>query len=190
MSTTQARSTATRTSPARAALHGAGAGAVASLPMGIYAMGASFAKDTGFFTPLHHIASLFAAPDAMMESMAAHQTEGEAFVLTAGVALLGAVIHMMTGAMYGALLGVALVAVLARANPGTAVLAGIGLGFGALVFAISAFVGLPAAAALFGAGEPIADMASMAGWWTFLVEHLVFGVVAALVAAAALRRRA
>ncbi len=185
MNTTDVRST-TRTSLARGASYGAGAGAIASVAMGLYAMVASYLKDTGFFTPLHHIASLFAAPSSMMESMMADKMESDAFIITAGVALLGAVIHMMTGAMYGAILGLAV----ARLTVGIGVLAGIGLVYGALVFAFSAFVGLPLAAAIFDAGDPIADMAKMAGWWTFFTEHLVFGVVAAVLVAGGLRKRA
>ena len=185
MSTTAVRATP-RTSLATGAVHGAGAGVVASVAMGMYAMVASYLKDDGFFTPLHHIASLFAAPSSMVESMTAHQMEGDGFVVTAGVAMLGAVIHMMTGAMYGALLGLAV----ARLNLGTGALAGIGLVYGALVFVMSAFVGLPLAAAILDAGDPIADMASLAGWWTFLAEHLVFGVVAAVLISGALRKRA
>jgi len=117
--------------------------------------------------------------------MMADQAKSDAFVITAGVALLGAVIHMMTGAMYGGILGL----VIARLKLGVAMIAGIGLVYGAAVFAFSAFVGLPLAAAIFDAGDPIADMASMAGWWTFFVEHLVFGVVAALLVAGGPRKR-
>lgn len=184
MSTTTESSTSTTL--ARGAAYGAGVGVVASIAMGVYAMVASYLKDTGFFTPLHHIASLFAEPTAMMESMQAAQMEGEGFVITAGVALLGAVIHMMTGAMYGAILGLAV----AKLKLGIGVLAGIGLVYGALVFVVSAFVGLPLAAAIFDAGDPIADMAEMAGWWTFFLEHLLFGVVAAVLVGTALRKRA
>ncbi len=184
MSTTT-ESTA-RTSLVRGAAYGAGAGVIASIAMGVYAMVASYLKETGFFTPLHHIASLLAEPTAMMESMRAAMEKGDGFVITGGVAMLGLVIHMMTGAMYGAILGLAV----ARLHFRVAVLAGIGLVYGALVFAFSAFVGLPLAAAVTGAGEPIADMASMAGWWTFFIEHLLFGVVAAVLVAAFLRKRA
>ncbi|MDP3892987.1 hypothetical protein [Nocardioides sp.] len=185
MSTTAVRSTP-RTNLTAGAAYGAGAGVVASVAMGMYAMVASYLKDTGFFTPLHHIASLVADPSSMVDSMTAHQMEGDGFVVTAGVALLGAVIHMMTGAMYGAVLGLAV----ARLRVGTSALAGIGLAYGALVFVMSAFVGLPLAATVLDAGDPIADMASMAGWWTFLVEHLVFGLVAAVLVGGALRKRA
>jgi hypothetical protein len=185
MSTTDVRSTP-RTSLVRGAAYGAGAGVIASVVMGVYAMVASYLKDTGFFTPLHHIASLLAAPDSMRESMMAHQMDGDAFVVTAGVAILGAVIHMMTGAMYGAILGLAV----ARLKLSIGAIAGIGLVYGALVFVVSAFIGLPVAAAIFDAGDPIADMAEMAGWWTFFIEHLLFGVVATVLVAGGPRKRA
>jgi len=193
-------STTTQTSPrstlVRGAAYGAGAGVVASIAMGMYAMVASYLKDTGFFTPLHHIASLLAEPAAMMESMMAADMKGDHFVITAGVALLGLVIHMMTGAVYGAILGAAV----ATLKLGVAALAGIGLVYGALVFVASAFVGLPVASAIFGVEDlaegpmagmnAIADMAEMAGWGVFFSEHLVFGVVTGLLIAAGLRKRA
>jgi hypothetical protein len=195
MNTTDVRST-TRSSLMRGAAYGASAGVIASVAMGIYAMVASYLKDTGFFTPLHHIASLFAAPDAMMESMMGAMEKGDGFVITAGVAFLGLMIHMITGAIYGAILGIAA----ARLNLGVAVLAGVGLVYGALVFVVSAFVGLPLAAAIFGVDDlkmgemagknPIGDMAEMAGWGVFFTEHLVFGLVAALLIAGGLRKRA
>jgi hypothetical protein len=175
----------TRTALVRAAAYGAGAGVVAS-----------YVKDTGFFTPLHHIATLLAEPDAMMESMMAAMEKGDDFVITGGVALLGLVIHMMTGAMYGAILGLAV----ARLRLGTGVLALVGLVYGAIVFAVSAFVGLPLAAEIFGVDDlaegamagmnSIADMAEMAGWGVFFSEHLLFGLVTGLVLAAGLRKRA
>jgi hypothetical protein len=36
-------------------------------------------------------------------------------------------------------------------------------------------MGLPLAAALFDGGDPIRDMASIAGYPTFVIEHLLFG---------------
>lgn len=193
MSTTT--ETSTSAALARGAAYGAGAGVVASIAMGMYAMGASYVKDTGFFTPLHHIATLFAEPTAMMESMMGAMEKGDHFAITGGVAFLGLVIHMMTGAMYGAILGAAV----ATLRLGVGALAGIGLVYGAVVFVASAFVGLPLAAAIFGVGDlaggamagmnPIADMAEMAGWGVFFTEHLLFGLVTGLLVAAGLRRR-
>ena len=194
MSTTTDSST--RASLMRGASYGAGAGVVASVAMGLYAMVASYLDDTGFFTPLHHIASLVAEPTAMMESMTAAMENGDDFAVTGGVAFLGLVIHMITGALYGALLGLAV----ARLRLGVAALVGIGLVYGALVFAVSTFVGLPLAASIFGVEDfaggpmegvnPVADMAEMAGWGVFFTEHLLFGVVAALILAAGSRTRA
>jgi hypothetical protein len=100
------RTTTTR-SIGRAVVIGAVAGVIASLVMAMYAMGASWAKDTGFFTPLYHIASLWADQEPMMKSMTANMENRDAFTFVGDTALLGAVIHMMTGAAYGAIFGLA-----------------------------------------------------------------------------------
>jgi ABC-type spermidine/putrescine transport system permease subunit II len=50
-----------------------------------------------------------------------------------------------------------------------------GLAWGVVVFALSSCIGLPIAAALFDAGYPIANMASIVGYPTFIVEHLIYG---------------
>jgi hypothetical protein len=145
----------------------------------MYAMGASWAKDTGFFTPLYHIASLWADQDAMMKSMTAGMEGNDAFTFVFDTALLGAVIHMMTGAAYGAIFGLAV----SKLRLGTAPLAGLGIVYGAIVFAASAWIGLPLAAAIFDSGDPIENMAEMAGWGTFVIEHLLYGLVLGLLVA-------
>jgi len=172
------RTTTTR-SIGRAVVIGAVAGVIASLVMAMYAMGASWAKDTGFFTPLYHIASLWADQEPMMKSMTADMEDQDAFTFVGDTALLGAVIHMMTGAAYGAIFGLAV----ARLRLGTALLAGLGVVYGAVVFAVSAWIGLPVAAALFDSGDQITNMAEMAGWGTFVIEHLLYGLVLGLLAA-------
>lgn len=180
------RTTTTSTmSLGRAVLIGAVAGVLASIVMAMYAMGAAWAKDTGFFTPLYHIASLWAPQDAMMASMQ-DAMAGNHFHVEVGTAVLGAVIHMMTGAMYGAVFG----AIAWRLRVGAALLAGIGLVYGFVVFVLSAYIGLPVAAALFDSGEPIRDMAKMAGWGTFIIEHLLFGLALGILVAVARHRRA
>lgn len=187
------------TSPslAKGAAYGSGAGVVASVAMGMYAMFASLIKDTGFFTPLHHIATLFVDPTAMMESMMSAMSGAGSFEISAGPAVLGLIIHMMTGAMYGALFGIA--AALLR-QPSAALLAVAGLAYGFIVYLISAFIGLPVAAAIFGVDSiaegdmsgmnPIGDMAEMAGTNVFLPEHLVFGIILGLLYALSIRTRA
>ena len=174
----------TTRSPKHAVVYGAGAGVVASLAMGMYAMVAAWAKGTGFFTPLHHIASLVAPEDSMMASMHA-AAAGNDFHVAFGTAALGAAIHMMTGAMYGAVFGLAV----SRMDLARGMLAAAGLVYGALVFVMSAFVGLPLAASVLGAGDPIRNMAELAGWGTFAVEHLVFGLALGLILGV-LRQRA
>jgi len=155
----------------RAVLVGAGGGVLASLVMAIYAMITGWASGTGFFTPLYHIASLWAAPDSMMASMQAAGA-GNAFHFVLGTAVLGAVIHMLTGAVYGAIFGL----IVARLHLGIAAFAGIGLVYGFVVFVVSTYIGLPVAAAVFGSGEPIRNMAAMAGWGNFIIEQLLYGL--------------
>jgi hypothetical protein len=174
----------TQRSPLQTITYGAGAGVVASLAMAMYAMVAAWQQGTGFFTPLHHIASLVAPEDAMMASMT-DAMAGQDFHLVVGTAILGALIHMMTGAMYGAVFGL----VAARLDLRLGMLVATGLAYGAAVFAMSAFVGLPLAAAVFGAGDPITNMAEMAGWGTFITEHLVFGAALALLLGVTTRAR-
>ncbi len=168
----------------RAVLIGAVAGMIASLVMAMYAMIAAYAKDTGFFTPLYHIASLVTNDSNMMKSMKADQMNGDAFTLLFGPAILGAMIHLMTGAMYGAGLGV----IASRLRLGLAALAGVGMVYGFLVFAMSAYIGLPLAAAIFNSGDPIKNMAEMAGWGTFIIEHLIYGVALGALVAVGLAR--
>ena len=175
----------TSRSLAKSAAYGAGAGVVASVVMAMYAMFAAWSKGEGFFTPMYHIASLWAPKDAMMTSMqdAMHGTD---FHFVFGTAILGAVIHMMTGATYGAIFGV----IASRLSLGVAVLAGVGLVYGFLVFLFSAYVGLPIAAAVFGSGDPIKNMAEMAGWGTFVIEHLLYGLTLGLLVAVTRTRTA
>lgn len=171
---------------ATAVVQGALAGVGASLVMAMFAMlAASTYQHTGFFTPLYHIAATFAAPETMMTSMDAAMA-GNSFTVVFGPAVLGAVIHMMVGAMYGALF-----AVLARFMRwhGVALL-GAAIVWGLVAFAISAWIGLPIAAALFGGGGPIRDMASMVGYPTFILEHLMFGVALGALLLRASRNRA
>lgn len=177
--------TTTRPGLGRSTATGAVAGVIASLVMAMYAMFAGLFNDTGFLTPLYHIASLWIAPDTMMASMK-DAMAGNGFHLAFGPAVLGAIIHMMTGAMYGAVFGLVLGFV--RARLGLLVLALAGLVYGGIVLLVSAFAGLPIAAAIFGSGEPISDMAEVAGWGTFTIEHLLFGLVLGLLVALDRRR--
>jgi uncharacterized membrane protein YagU involved in acid resistance len=151
---------------------GAAAGVLASMVMGMYAMVASLYHDTGFLTPLYHIASSVGSPTAMMDSMKAAMG-GDGTFFAAGPALVGAVIHMMVGAVAGVVF--VLIASL-RSFPARVVIVA-GVGFGLVVMLVNALVVLPLTARVLGGGDPVADMATVVGWGTFTVEHALFGLV-------------
>ena len=92
---------------------------------------------------------------------------------------------MATAASSGAIFAV--VARLLRWHGGVLVVAA--TVWGLIVFAISAWIALPIAAALFDGGNPIRNMASMVGYPTFIVEHLMFGAVLGILLLAASRGR-
>jgi hypothetical protein len=170
----------------RTAVTGMVAGMVGAMGMAMYAMIASITyHHVGFFTPLYHIASTFSSPTALMTSMQ-RAMAGHNFYLTTGPALVGMIVHLAVGAVAGAVFAV-IVGLLRRRVAG-AVLVLAGMAYGLIVLGANAFVGLPVAASLFGGGTRISTMPSMVGWWTFTIEHLIFGMVlaAGLLAAALL----
>lgn len=155
-------------------------GVVGSILMITYAMVVSFAyKDVGLFTPLYHIGSAFAEPAAMMASMEAAKA-GDGVFFDAGPAAFGLFVHLVTGAAAGAVFG-ALVSLVPLTR---ALTVAAGVAFGLVVMLVNAYVSLPIVAEVFGGGDPIADMPSMAGWGTFFAEHVIFGLVLGLVVAA------
>ncbi|EHB56038.1 hypothetical protein MycrhDRAFT_3232 [Mycolicibacterium rhodesiae JS60] len=161
----------------RTLIVGAVAGVIGSLIMAMFAMiAAATYQHTGFFTPLYHIASLFIDPSTMMASMQQGMS-GSNFYFVFGPAVIGAIVHMMVGAMYGIVFAV--IVRMAKLRGANLIIGG--MIYGAIIFAISAWVGLPLAATVFSSGDPIAHMAVMVGYGTFLIEHIMFGVAAALV---------
>lgn len=48
--------------------------------------------------------------------------------------------------------------------------------WGLVVFAISAWIGLPLAASVINSGDQITHMARMVGYPTFITEHVLFGL--------------
>jgi hypothetical protein len=139
---------------------GALLGVVAAVVMGMFAMIASATyRDTGFFTPLHHIASAVIEPTAMMRSMEAGSA-GDTFAISVGPALLGLALHLATGAFWGAIFGLLV---------STGWLRGVTGLVGGIVYVMAAmlvmtFLGLPVITAAFGGGEPVSDMPRLAGW--------------------------
>jgi hypothetical protein len=149
---------------------------IAALVMAMFAMIASATyHGTGFFTPLHHIASALIAPDAMMRSMEAGM-HGDTFAISAGPALLGLVVHLATGAFWGAVFGLLVSTGWLRGVGGFLA----GVVYGLAVMVVMAFVALPLIASVFGGGEPVSDMPKLAGWGTFTIEHAIYGAVLGL----------
>jgi predicted secreted protein len=155
---------------------GALLGVVAALVMGMFAMIASATyHDTGFFTPLHHIASALIEPTAMMRSMEAGMA-GDTFAISVGPALLGLALHLATGAFWGAIFGLIVSTGWLRGVTGLIA----GIVYGLAVMLLMAFLALPVIAAAFGGGEPISEMPRLAGWGTFAIEHAIYGAVLGL----------
>jgi hypothetical protein len=150
-------------------------GILGGTAMAIFAMvAAATYQDTGFFTPMYHIASATgwtSAGDAMKASMDA-ATGGDLYLFTAGPALAGFGIHMGTAIFWGLVL--ALVAWRMRA---TSALPVVGAIYGLVVMLFMAYAALPVIASIFDSGEPIEKMAQMVGWGTFSAEHAIFGFV-------------
>jgi hypothetical protein len=155
---------------------GALLGAVAAVVMVLFAMIASATyHDTGFFTPLHHIASALIEPTAIMRSMEAGMA-GDTFAISVGPALLGLALHLATGAFWGAIFGLIVSTGWLRGVAGLVA----GIVYGLAVMVVMAFLALPVIAAVFGGGEPISDMPRLAGWGTFAIEHAIYGAVLGL----------
>ncbi len=152
---------------------GAIAGIVGAVVMAMFAMiaGATY-HGTGFFTPMYHIASSVISPETMMKSAGEAQA-GNLFHFAPGPAMLGLMLHLAVGIVFGVIfaVGVGVLGIGGRS------LIPVGIVYGGLVLVLMSFVGLPLTAAIFGGGDPIRKMPAMAGWWTFGIEHLMYGAV-------------
>lgn len=155
---------------------GALVGIVAAVAMAMFAMiaGATY-RGTGFFTPLYHIASAVIDPKTMMDSMEAAMHD-DAFLLSIGPASVGIILHLATGAFWGAIFG--LIVGIARLHGVVGLI--IGVVYGVAVMLVMSFLALPIIASVFGGGTPVSDMPRLAGWGTFTIEHLIFGLVLGL----------
>ena len=175
--------TAITTSARRAISIGVFGGVIGSLAMAMYAMIISNSvKHTGFFTPLYHIASSFISGKAMMASMTGAM-HGNNFYFDFGPAVVGALVHMMTGAIAGAIF----VLLISKTQVSRAITIVAGTMFGLLVLVVNGFIGLPIVSHIFGGGKPISDMAKIVGWGHFTVEHLIFGMMLGIIVAFTLR---
>lgn len=136
---------------------------IAGAMMAMYAMIASATfLGQGFFTPLYGIASPLLGPSAMMQSMKLGLS------WATGPALLGLIVHMLWSAFFGMLFALLVSGLRLR---GMMALVG-GLIYGLVALVLMSFVVLP----IVGAG----GMPTTIGWPSFLIEHLIFGMVLGL----------
>ncbi len=167
------------TSVSRGLTVGLFGGVIGSLAMAMYAMIISdLVKHTGFFTPLYHIASSFISGNAMMTSIA-QATDGSSGYFDFGPAMLGAIVHMMTGATAGAIFGV----IISKIHASRAITVVAGTIFGLLVMVVNGVIGLPIVSRIFGGGESISEMAKIVGWGHFTAQHVIFGMALGIIVA-------
>jgi hypothetical protein len=169
------------------------AGAVAGMMMAMFSMigDATYAK-RGFFTPMYILASPFlkAARTAFGVSTSAAKA-GNQFHFFAGPALLGAGIHMMNSMVIGMIFGVILIAIFAYLSKSRglrrreALLTGIvaGMVYGGVVLAAMEGV-VNILPHLFGTTFQLAaHIGPEIGWSTWVLSHLIFGMVLGLLPA-------
>jgi hypothetical protein len=147
------------------------AGMAAAVPMGIFALIASATwQHTGFFTPVYRIASML-DPSSLAVSLE-EASFGSTFYFDPQPFFSGGTVHLALGGFFGVIF--ALLWHRLRWRGRAALVAGIV--YGLAVMALMSLVVLPLAAGLVGAGGEVADTASIPGWPTFTVAHLLYGL--------------
>jgi len=147
------------------------AGMVAAVPMGLFAtIAAATYQHMGFFTPMYRIAAVL-DPTSMLVSMQEADT-GSPFYFDLQPLVAGSAMHLAIAGFFGVVF-----ALLARSLGirGPVALPA-GVLHGLAVMALMGLVVLPLAADLLGGGRAIADTASIVGWPTFTVGHVLYGL--------------
>jgi hypothetical protein len=143
---------------------GAIAGMIGGAMMAMFTMIATVTYlGMGFFTPLYVIASPLTGRQVMMTA-----THGGAFYFALGPAVLGLVVHMMWSALWGIIFGLIASGLHLR---GVAAVIG-GMVFGILVLLVMSFIVGPIV------GAP--NFFQLLGWPTWIIGHLLFGMVIGL----------
>jgi hypothetical protein len=145
---------------------------LAGIAMAVLLMLVATALRKGFLTPLYLIAAPFTGADASTTSMAAAEA-GDPLLYAPGAVTLGALVHLTCSLLFGAVFA-SLATRFQVAGPG--VLAAGVLYALAVMLAMSSVV-LPLGAEVLGGGAVVADMPAQLGWATWIVAHVVFGLV-------------
>lgn len=155
------------------------AGMVAAVPMGIFSMiAAATYQHRGFFTPMYHIASLL-GDDTAARSLQ-EVASGDVFFFVPEPTIFGVAMHLVVGGFFGAIFSVVARAVVARVVPSRASIIAVGVAYALLVMLLMSLVLVPAADAALSGEERVSSFASVAGWGTFTIQHVIYGLVLGL----------
>jgi len=165
------------------------AGMVAAVPMGIFSMiAAATYQHRGFFLPMYHIASLLGDDTAARSLQEA--ARGDVFFFVPEPAIFGVAMHLVVGGFFGAIFAVVARVLLfrvepsrvepSRALPSRASIVAVGVVYALLVMLLMSLVLVPAADAVLSGEERVSSFASVAGWGTFTIQHVIYGLVLGL----------
>ena len=155
------------------------AGMVAAVPMGIFSMiAAATYQHRGFFLPMYHIASLLGDDTAARSLQEA--ASGDVFFFVPEPAIFGVAMHLVVGGFFGAIFAVVARVLLSRVEPSRAGIIAVGVVYALLVMLLMSFVLVPAADAVLSGEERVSSFASVAGWGTFTIQHVIYGLVLGL----------
>lgn len=126
----------------------------------------------GFLTPLYLVAAPFTGPDEAATSMAAADA-GDPLFYAPGAVTLGVLVHLTCSLLFGAVFA-SLVPRIRVAGSGVVAA---GVLYALAVMLVMSFAVLPLVAEVLSGGAVVADMATHLGWATWIVAHVVYGLV-------------
>jgi hypothetical protein len=150
------------------------AGLVAAAAMGIFLMTAAATyQHRGFYTPMYHIASLLG--DDTVERSVPASVNGEIFMLVPESLMAGVAIHLVVGGFFGGLF-----ALVARTELAQRAIVAAGVVYGLAVMVVMGLVVVPLADGALSGDPRVASFPRVAGWLTFVVAHVIYGLVLGL----------
>lgn len=145
---------------------------LAGIAMAVLLMLVATLVRKGFLTPLYLVAAPFTGPDEATTSMAAAEA-GNPLFYAPGAVTLGAPVHLTCSLLFGAVFA-SLVTRIRVAGPGVVAA---GVLYALAVMLVMSFAVLPLTAEVLGGGAVVAGMAARLGWATWIVAHVVYGLV-------------
>lgn len=146
------------------------AGMVAAIPMGLVAMVIAAFQDRGFLRPAYQVAYVVAGDEARR---ALELTlEDDRFFVEAEMVFFGVILHLAVGGFFGAIF-----AFVARSPAFQRQRLLVGVAYGLAVMVVMSVVVLPLVAVVLDAGDEVSRFPSRIGWPTFLLQHVVYGLM-------------